>query len=241
MAAFALQALAWYAAALSFAVKNRDSLELTNATEAPPPPTTTTPVPFRSLQDDIDELYKMLEESQEEDEKAVEDVLEKANETEETIEEAYNETDTLHEEVEEGKVNVSSKNNETISEGLEDSAKANKAAKKEMQVFKETAHEKLLQMKERAREMMLKYRELAEASSGALDHARDLEKNLTSAHETMTVAKDTMRASILHSEEAYDMLVTELKGLTTTSTTQAPDPSMAWVGAGLWLALWVSH
>merc|ERR1719389_1411543 len=222
MAAFALQALAWYAAALSFAVRNRESPE-----SAPASPEST-PVPFRSLQDDIDELHKMLEEQFEEDEEAVEDVLKKANETEDTIEEAYNESDTLAESVEEGEVNVSSKNNETITEGLEESAKANKEAKKEMTDFKETAHKKLMEMKDRARSMMLKYRELAENSQEALDHARDLEKNLTAAHETMTVAKDTMRASILQSEEAYDMLVQELKGIRTTTTT--PDPSASWVG-----------
>jgi DNA repair exonuclease SbcCD ATPase subunit len=232
MAVFALQALAWYAAGLSLQVRNRESPESV-------PTTTTTPVPFRSLQDDIDELHKMLEDQFEEDEKAVESVLEKANETEDTIEEAYNESDTLAEAVEEGEVNVSSKNNETITEGLEESAKANKAAKKEMADFKDTAHQKLKEMKERARMMMLKYRELAEQSQGALDHARDLEKNLTAAHETMTVAKDTMRASIIQSEEAYDMLVQELKGIRTTTTTAAP--SFAWVGASLWVALWVSH
>merc|ERR550514_2073004 len=116
-------------------------------------------------------------------------------------------------------MNISSKNNESISDGLEDSARANKAAKKEMTDFKETAHQKLNEMKERARGMMHKYRELAEESQEALDHARDLEKNLTASREVMTVAKDTMRASILQSQEAYDMLVEELEGMRTTTTT----------------------
>jgi chromosome segregation ATPase len=237
MAVFALQALAWYAAALSLAVRNRESPESTPLS----PEANTTPVPFRSLQDDIDELQKMLAKQFEEDEEAVEDVLKKANDTEDTIEEAYNESDTLAESVEGGEMNISSKNNETITEGLEDSAKANKAAKKEMTDFKETASKKLTEMKDRARTMMLKYRELAEKSQGALDHARDLEKNLTSAHKTMTVAKDTMRASIIQSEEAYDLLVQELKGIQTTTSTPAPDPSFAWVGVGLWIALSASH
>merc|ERR550537_790582 len=135
MAVFALQALAWYAAALSLAVRNRESSESTS----PSIQANTTPVPFRSLQDDIDELHKMLEEQYKEDEEAVEDVLEKANETEETIEQAYNESDTLAESVEEGEMNISSKNNESITEELEESAKANKEAKKEMTDFKETA------------------------------------------------------------------------------------------------------
>jgi hypothetical protein len=231
MAGLALQALAWYAAALSLSARDRESLSLGN----------TTPVPFRSLQDDIDELHKMLEDQFEEDEEAVESVLKKANETEETIEEAYNESDTLHDAVEGGEMNISSKNNESITEELEDTAKANKAAKKEMTDFKETAHKKLMEMKERARSMMLKYRELAEASAGALDHARDLEKNLTAAHEVMTVAKDTMRASILQSEEAYDMLSQELKGVRETTTTTTPEPSLAWVGAGIWAAVWACN
>merc|ERR1719498_1232289 len=99
--------------------------------------------------------------------------------------------------------------------------------------FKETAHQKLKEMKERARGMMLKYRELAEESQEALDHARDLEKNLTAAHEVMTVAKDTMRASIIQSEEAYDVLSQELKGIRTTTSTVAPSSSLAWVGVGV--------
>jgi DNA repair exonuclease SbcCD ATPase subunit len=232
MAAFALQALAWYAAALSFSARNRASLGQEPVPES-------TPVPFRSLQDDIDELHEMLEEQFKKDEEAVDSVLEKANETEDTIEEAYNESDTLAEEVGEGDMNISSKNNESITEGLEDSAKANKAAKKEMGEFKETAHKKLLEMKERARSMMLKYRELAEESQEALDHARDLEKNLTAAHEVMTVAKETMHASILQSQEAYDMLAQELAGMrSTTTTTPAPASSLTWVGAGVWMAVW---
>jgi hypothetical protein len=232
MAVFALQALAWYAAALSFAARDRESLSESNAT----------PVPFRTLQDDIDELHKMMEEQFAEDEEAVESVLKKANETEDTIEEAYNESDTLAESVEDGEMNISSKNNETITEELEDSAKANKAAKKEMTDFKETAHKKLFEMKERARSMMLKYRQLSEQSQEALDHARDLEKNLTASHEVMTVAKDTMRASILQSQEAYDMLVEELEGMrTTTTTTPVPSSSLAWVLSGTWIAVWACN
>merc|ERR1719238_1003881 len=107
--------------------------------------------------------------------------------------------------------------------------------------FKETAHQKLYEMKERARAMMLKYRELAEQSQGALDHARNLEKNLTAAHEVMTVAKDTMHASILQSQEAYGMLVQELDGIRTMTTTPAPGSSLAWVGAGMWVAVWACN
>merc|ERR1719321_121973 len=221
MAAFALQALAWYTAALSLSARHQQE-----------PVAASTPVPFDNLQDDIDALHEMLEKQFKEDEEAVDSELEKANETENAIEEAYNESDTLHDAVQEGDVNISSKNNESISEGLEDSAKASKEAKKEMKDFKETAQQKLIEMKGRAREMMLKYRKLAEESQEALDHARELEKNLTSARETMTVAKDTVHASIMQSQEAYDMLVQELEGMPPTTTT-TPMPSAAWA-AGLW-------
>jgi hypothetical protein len=125
---------------------------------------------------------------------------------------------------------------------LEKSAKANKNAKKEMADFKETAHERLTAMKERAKGNMEKYRELAEMSATSLDHARELEKNLTAAHEVMTVARDTIRASSIQSKEAFELLEEELDGIRTTSSTPVPrpgtpgwDPSVAWVGAGMWV------
>jgi chromosome segregation ATPase len=242
MAVLALQALAWYAAALSLTARQRELL-------AEEPAASSTPVPFRSLQDEIDELSRMLEKQFEEDEDAVESVLKKANETEATVEEAYNESDALSESVTDGEVNISSKNIteleqniKTLTEELEKSAKANKNAKKEMADFKETAHERLTAMKERAKGNMEKYRELAEMSATSLDHARELEKNLTAAHEVMTVAKDTIRASSIQSKEAFELLEEELDGIRTTSSTPVPrpgtpgwDPSVAWVGAGMWV------
>jgi len=164
----------------------------------------------KTLQDEIDELHAMLKDQFSKDEDAVEDVMEQANETEDSMQKAAETSEELVEAAEDGNV---TKANKTIEKDLEKTEEHAQEAEKDMKKFKSLAHEKLHSMKERARKMMIKYRDLAGKAELALRHAEDLEHNLTRAHDSMDVARATLHASMLQSQEAYDLLGSELDGL----------------------------
>merc|ERR1719482_2720353 len=116
-----------------------------------------------------------------------------ANETEDMMEKAADTTKELVESVEDGKVT--------------------KDAEKEMAKFKELAEEKLNSMRSRAQKMMVQYRDLAEKAEGSIQHAERLQANLTRARSSMSVARETLHASMLQSQEAWDILSSELDGI----------------------------
>jgi len=223
-----VQAVAWHVAALSLSGVPHASLITRNAT--------TTPVPFKTLQQEIDELHDMLEEEFHENEDAVADVLEKANETEEVMEKASEHSEELLGDVEKGKVNISSKDNETLIGQMEDSEKASVEAKEEMKEFKQVASDKLVAMSDRAHAMMIKYRDLSEKAEATLIHAQQLEKNLTRAQDAMLVAKETLHSSMMQSQEASTILEDELAGRVEVETSPEPvrvaeQPSSAYLAA----------
>jgi chromosome segregation ATPase len=204
---------------------------------------TTTPVPFKTLQEEIDELHDMLEKEFEENEEAVADVMEKANETEKVMEQASDHSEDLLGDVEKGKVDISSKDNETLIEQMEESEKASVEAKEEMREFKDVAHEKLVSMSERAHAMMIKYRDLSEKAEATLIHAQALEKNLTRAQDAMEVAKSTIHASVMQSQEAEGILEAELAGRVPVPSPEpepvrvAEQPSSAFFAAVVGIAI----
>merc|ERR1719335_852742 len=120
---------------------------------------------------------------------------------------------------------------DSMQKAAEKSEEHAQEAEKDMKKFKSLAHEKLHSMKERARKMMVKYRDLAGKAELALRHAEDLEHNLTRAHDSMDVARATLHASMLQSQEAYDLLGSELDGLQNSVAAPAPVPAAAYLTA----------
>jgi len=225
-----LQALALHAAAVALRPSAHLALAAQKSKEDQAPADAEQEEAAKTLQDEIDELHAMLKDQFSKDEDAVEDVMEQANETEDSMKKAAETSEEMVEAVEDGNV---TKANKTVEKELEKTEEHAQEAEKDMTKFKSLAHEKLHSMKERARKMMVKYRDLAGKAELALRHAEDLEHNLTRAHDSMNVARQTLHASMLQSQEAYDVLGLELDGLqNSVAAPSDPVPAAAYLTAG---------
>merc|ERR1719247_3864238 len=120
--------------------------------------------------------------------------MEQANETEDSMQKAAETSEDLVEAAEDG---VSKKDNKTITKDVAKTEEHAQEAEKDMEKFKDLAHQKLTNMRERSQKMMVKYRDLANKAELSLQHAEVLQANLSRSHNVMEVAMQTLHASML--------------------------------------------